>query len=783
MKVKKILLVILNLAIAITLQAQADYDLNTKTIRNDGKVGGELHVVVQIRATATKATFNIADFTLSVAFSNTALTLGANTNPVDASRYEWQGSFVNHLPNKVVNQQDGGSGFNNVGWNQFGTTTQIPAVPLPIGTAWVDMLLLKFTILSTDRGFLILSLGPGIGNLTSFNVREVLSGNTLSPALTLGNGFTEVVYNGTNWTGGNGVNNSPDVTDACKRLYINAGIATLNTDVECDIFQVASGAKLIIAPNATLKSFMTTLVNAQLPTQPTLNYLVNVSDDFLIDANATGYGQYIGPGLPGTIKQWVGTDAGWRNMAFPVSGGTAYSVGGSAGGYNASSTSFNLNPDCAGSWGNYINTVNVYRFNKGPEPHEWYGAPSATTGGTEGYNIFTGAPFGTNGIATIKGTFLAPGTTGTFAYTHSAPHVLGSTGSQSEVEQGSGCITEPAADRQANWNGWALVANPFPCNLDVEEFAIDNGIARDQIRIWNRVANAYVDGNAINGFNSIPPMQAFWIKIGDPTTTPSKTIVFQSDQRVFSAGTFQKYPGNQISLTATNLTTQDANAIHLQFNNSATKGYDQLYDAYVLSQPGDFMPQLAFHNTYEVNGKNVVAPLDYNTVPDVIGSDSYQLRFWSRTLGQFIFNVDTTTMLPSWNVYIEDKLIAPNTYVNITHSGYPFSYNPATDSPTRFVMHFAPSGSLDIKDETRIVKPINAYAFTDDKGIRVAFKNYDFDKVNIQIHNPVGQLLTFDKNVNTDELYLYPVIDKEIGFYSIRVLNPDGTVHAFKVIR
>jgi hypothetical protein len=302
-------------------------------------------------------------------------------------------------------------------------------------------------------------------------------------------------------------------------------------------------------------------------------------------------------------------------------------VSGGTHGFDASSTSFNATPDCGGNWGNYVSTANVYRFNKGPQPHEWYGAAAAPTGSTEGYNIYTGgSPFGNNGIAFIKGTLFDQNAPATYFYEHTDPHdpVNGTgTGSQSAVD--TACIPESdPADRIANWNGWALVANPYPCNLDVDTFAFANGIANTNIRVWDRsvfdpvlgVQGRYVDRAGA----TIPPMQAFWIKLGSPGTTA--TITFPAYVRTFTSGSFTKTSPPEVQLIASNTNTQEETAVHLRFNPNATIGYDMSYDAYVLYQPGNTVPQLSFHH---LNPKGSVDPLDYNTVPMPTEATAYPL--------------------------------------------------------------------------------------------------------------------------------------------------------------
>jgi len=65
-------------------------------------------------------------------------------------------------------------------------------------------------------------------------------------------------------------------------------------------------------------------------------------------------------------------------------------------------------------------------------------------------------------------------------------------GSQSAVDELQ--IPESStAIKKANWDGWALITNPFPCGLNVAQFASDNGIDVANIRIWDRTASGSVD--------------------------------------------------------------------------------------------------------------------------------------------------------------------------------------------------------------------------------------------------------------------------------------------------
>lgn len=575
------------------------------------------------------------------------------------------------------------------------------------------------------------------------------------------------------WRGGSGTGGEANMDDASRDFVVFQGPVVKNivgavsttTFIENDI-------DIIINSNA---GFQTTSFVNQTP-----------SDSVIILASVAGYGQYIGPSINGSIQQYIGTNAGYRNLAIPVSSATTtgFSLGGAPINLNALSTSYHTDPatrDICGNWGGQIGTVNVYTFTGAtgnPRPHEWYGAASII-GGTRGYSVFAGSgSFPTSGLISVKGAFNEGALT--YPYAHEAPHATNLNGASQHTYIGgpscSGATAESTLDRWANWDGWALVANPYPCNLNVDAFSLTNGIDPENVRIWDRSAGTsglYIKRNG----QTIPPMQAFWVK--SSTAGDDFNILFNNSHRTFDAANFMKSGDPEVILLATNNTTGQSNHIKLKFNPSASKGYDKAFDTYVMSQPGNSFPQLAFHNTYQSGATNVVAPLDVNTVPYPNTTiDSYDLRFWARSAGNFSFTVDKDALAPGWEVFIEDLEVAPGVRHNVTHNAHNFAYSP-TSNTQRFVMHFVPnsvsSGDWD---------PINGrvFAYGNANGINVGFNNLDGQVVDIQITNELGQILYRAKHVPTDQHHTYMPVRLH-GLYIVTVTRENGKIESFKVVR
>lgn len=595
------------------------------------------------------------------------------------------------------------------------------------------------------------------------------------------------------WKGGSDATEEANQTDGSRSFSIYYGPVqkTILGSVASTTFRTETN--IIVKPGG---GFQTGTITKANPSD---------ADSVIIEADATDYGQYIGPTFPGSIQQYTGTVEGWRNVAFPIVasdisvnklnlGDAPIGLGASTS-YHASST-----PDNCGSFGGSINTVNVYEFPgsagvAGAQgDHEWYGSGS-TIGGNRGYSIFAGGTFfPTTGIFSVKGQ-LQDGTVSDYAYTHEAPHAVDATGaSQSNYSWNTSCLPAPeeqTADRQANWDGWVLMANPFPCGLDVDAFSSDNGIDITNIRVWDRGKAFAINGGggidyqyvAKETGDIIPPMQAFYIKLGNPGDAES--IIFSNSHRAFATDDFLKTntAHEDIYLMAVNDQDSALNNIILDFEAGATDGYDKLYDSYVLSQPGNTRPQLGFHHTspyiYSGTTHQVISPLYINTVDLYTLQGTYLLRFWSRTAGNYTFMLDHNRLNPAWKVYIEDTKIAPGVSVEITNQPYRFSYD-KSDSPQRFILHYV-HASVSIEED--IVEDWNIKGWFNDRGdLNIKFSGYSsLETTQMTVYDMAGKVL-YEGEVNTGNVNSLQN-DFVSGIYIIKAQNKYGDTRVIKVIK
>lgn len=700
---------------AITAYA-GNYETNLRTISDNGTT---IVVAVEARSvtTAIEVGKNGNDGIVHTITYGAGLTFSSGT--VDAA-------FVNFSTQTVTNTS---------------TTTTITiteangsgndVVSIPVGPTWTNIATITYTYANKNapQNFVFATTNYSHNNASH----------------TLDNAFDKITFAGA-WSGGNGTAGAPasGIADACKRINVTSGSATISTgDVQCDYINITSPATLTIAPGASITAW----------NLGSGSYVTSAAT-FIIDADNTGYGQFIGGPVALTAKQyWSAATGRWINMGFPLTSLANLDLGG-APVNTTGGTSAICVPDGSGTWGNPVNTTNLYEFTSGNAgspcnttiEHEWQGCtPTGPSSAPMGHNVFFGGTgsFASTGIVSVEG---ASQTSASFGYTQSTPHATGS-GSQN----GTG--------NESNWDGWRLLANPFTCNLDVAAFATDNSISPLTISIWNGSAYTTTTG-------SVAPFQAFWIKLA-----ANQTLNFTADHAVIGTATVQKTStlGDNVSIMVTNgTTTSDA---HLYFESQATLGFDNLYDGYKLMNLAANTPNIALLEEYvSQSGNTVRNPMGYNAVPAPVGPQAYPLIFKNITAENHTISIDPSVLPLGYTVAIEDKLVAPGVLHDITNAGYAFSHAGASADPLRFVLHVN-AGSIGI-EENALLEGLSAWV---NQG-QLYFSNELPANAEVEVYNTAGQVVTSTKGNNA--LYL-----QQNGVYIISVKTNNGEVKNLKVVK
>jgi hypothetical protein len=561
------------------------------------------------------------------------------------------------------------------------------------------------------------------------------------------NTFDKVTFNGSTWTGGNGTAGAPaaGVADLCKDIEVTSGAAEIDGDVQCD-YIVISGGTLTVNPGASIEAW----------TQSATSYSTTAAN-FILDADASGYAQFLGGPVELTARQyWDVTSGGrWINLGFPVSGNL--DLGGAPINTNGGTSAI-----CVAENGssNIVATTNIYEFTAGNNncssspatvQHEWSGLTGNPSAGAQGYNIFIGGGlFPSTGIISAEGSSL---TSASYSYTHAAPHAA-DLGSQGPTK----------TNNALNYDGWRLVANPFPCNLDVAEFLATNSLA--SISIGAGFYSTQTTG-------TIAPFQGFWIKTG--TAPSSSTINFTVAHRVIGTAGVTKTNtfGDHVALHVT--FGNNVSEAQLVFDPNTTKGYDQMYDGFCFINRGANIPNIAFHYEYTATPGNytVWSPMHMNYVPAPTGPESYPLLFANKTSGNHTLAIDATVLPSGYSVFVEDLLLAPGTLNDITNTGYSFNHAGENADPLRFVLHLNNTGTVGLENYHIAGEQITAWF----SGDLLSFGNLKTDEfATVVVTDLAGRTIATGNTRNA-------IAVQTNGMYVVRITQENGQTSVLKVVK
>jgi hypothetical protein len=203
-------------------------------------------------------------------------------------------------------------------------------------------------------------------------------------------------------------------------------------------------------------------------------------------------------------------------------------------------------------------------------------------------------------------------------------------------------------------DGWNLVGNPYPSEIDWDaasgwtKTGLDNAIY-----FWDQSNNqyaTYIAGVGLNGGTRyIPCMQGFYVKVTNPgtgtlamTNSVRSSVVNRDNWRVASDQVL-------IKLKVENGASRDETAIRL--HDEATQNFDAQWDAYKLPNEG-ITPSIS---TVTNNVNYAVNSIPEGTLQQVI-----PVRVIAGTTGSYTITADVTGFDAADSIVLFDKLLGVN---------------------------------------------------------------------------------------------------------------------------
>lgn len=305
--------------------------------------------------------------------------------------------------------------------------------------------------------------------------------------------------------------------------------------------------------------------------------------------------------------------------------------------------------------------------------------------------------------------------------------------------------------------GWNLLGNPFQSAIDWDNVVKGSGIGA-AVSVWNG-ANYITWNGTVGGLNGgiIPAENGFFAS----TTTDGATLTVPLEARVHSPIAFYKQSvANVLALEANGNDASDQMFIH--FNNDATAGYDNQFDARKL-WGADYAPQL-----YSMITNDLLA---INELP-MAGNETIDLGFSCNTNGEYSLTASAMESFEvTTSILLEDMKI--NTTQDLrANPVYNFSYVTG-ENANRFKLQF--KSTTGINDLT--TSGISVYSYDNN----VIINNTTSRVGEIWVYDMTGRVLihsTMSSNMTTR----IPV-HVAIGTYMVKVVTAKESVNHKVFIR
>lgn len=584
----------------------------------------------------------------------------------------------------------------------------------------------------------------------------------------------EIIWNGSSWSGGSGPGNGPDdgTNDGNKTATIQSGAqAVLTTNAAVKNLIINTGAELVIE-DACFE------VTGDATVQGTGKFVLKGTSE-------TQYGQYKGPAMAQAEVQMVFNEAGWHNMASPVSDKTVadFAAANNSSAPGASPT-INL---LAGQENLFWYNTNLYGgkdlgHGQGDDySHAWGKWIPALAGDpfnhSRSYNLYLDDSYnGPNQTLSISGTL------------------------------NDGDLSYVTSDKYYGWNN---VPNPYPTVVDWEEIIEDfdhNGTTTNDFtlsfHIWDPANQTYAAYQGVLGAGVgtgaaapgnyqgatpaevdvvsdntryIAPFQSFWIERVDALPEDVASSVAPTDKTFF-----MKNSHRVLCEKTRHYKTQDqVDKIRLLIQSDQNTYKDQTV---LLFDPSFSDAYNKFEDTKKFFSPNPEATQLFSMVENkalIIGSFAYpDFEHAVQPLGVFGINGSTLTVSNlvepfGWDVYVEDVKTGKLVHLSSNGDHYTFIHD------KRFGAHrlnlIYASGRIDVEQfEPKLT------VFNVQEGIRVNL-NRIREVERVVVSTLTGQVV-YQSKVGSETTFSVPMQERTHQVYVVAVYAANG-VFVEKIVR
>lgn len=368
---------------------------------------------------------------------------------------------------------------------------------------------------------------------------------------------------------------------------------------------------------------------------------------------------------------------------------------------------------------------------------------TATFDKTNPYQVFFGTSNGTRQYSTI-------------------PFTLNLSGAVTSGAVDNTLVYGAASTTSGNQQGWNLLANPYPENLDWT--SIKNNFGALNINaayyIWDAQSGTYKnhDGStgdvALGGY--IAPGQAFFVKVNDATAAATTAFDFTNANRTLNKADFLKQTTPQLAINGTQNGITDV--FYVAFAQGGGTAFNSRVDSYKLFSPNTGVPQI--YQPLDSASGVAIKYLDLAMQPQSIA-----LAFSHTAPGTAEIAAEYRALPINTPVFLED--VVRNTIHDLRTGPYRFNHKPA-NHPARFILHVGYS------PEAVATNGLQVWGSNGELHIKLL---QDMLGATVTIHNVVGARVYSSQH---DVLQTLTLPFTEPGVYIITVSGANGETFAVK---
>ncbi len=316
---------------------------------------------------------------------------------------------------------------------------------------------------------------------------------------------------------------------------------------------------------------------------------------------------------------------------------------------------------------------------------------------------------------------------------------------------------------QPGYAGYNLIGNPFPSSINWDHPAIQKEQIQNAVYFWNPELEGYssyingVGNNPETTDSTIPAMQGFFIRVGEPGQTGS--VTFSNASRLHEVTNYYRsvtsaFPAFRINLSGEGGSDQTT----ICFREGSTGDFDADFDAHKLF--GKYgVPQVYSFASDE-------SMLSVNSYPSMTCCDDVIIGFTAVHPGAYLFTFDGMGTFPeSTDILLED--LKENVLIDCRiHSAYSFTYSDGED-PERFLIRFTLiSGDDGPTSERLVILPAADHLHL---MIPTSFREGE-----LFIHDLTGRLVYGECVRNMGHMVV--VRPESKGWYIVSVLSSSGVI-------